>query len=384
MTHSKRWFSPEKVDEKSGNILVPYAKRYYEGSRKIEKGSQLSVIIRNVYANKEYVQEERLKSRNDLEALLDIAGREFEAWFTESNSEFWKSVKAQIKQSKDRRKAAWDSATRDPNKAVNDLLVMSSFQVGAEPSARILHGFFEGQPIKQSVGNFARNLACSFSDFNYDTLTLGCQVYDVDSYDAAKQMAELISDNASQVGGILPVVAPYLNLAGTISLSLVNLIDKADQHDKIIEDGLLLYAEDDSGTLDLLQTGHWVFFSEEQEDGLKINLNLNVLNADDTPFDGCSYVVYSIMKRESPVHEFEIPQRIAQIMSELQGKAEMREMAVDFLKKTVDGYNKYKKLERYYELKHKSRSEEENKALSRLEGDLSILRLLPSKDVSGS
>jgi hypothetical protein len=382
MTRSKYWFSPEKIDENNGSSLVPHAKKIYTGSRKIEKGSPVSVIIRNAYTDKEFVQPERLRNRNDLEALLEIAGREFQAWFSDYNSEFWQSVKNQIKRSKERRKMARDAALRGET-AMNDLLLMSSFQVGTEPSVRILHGYFEAEPIKQSVRSFSSSLTCSFSDFNYDDLTLGSHIYDVDSYDAAKQMAEFVTNNATNIGGVFPVVAPYLNFAGTISLSLVNLIDKADQHDKIIDDHLTLYTEDDSGTLDLLQTGHWVFFNEEQEDGLKVDLNLNVLNADGSPFDGCSYVVYSIMKREVSVPEFEIPQRIAQIMSELQGKGDLREAASDFLKKTVDGYNKYKKLERYYELKHKTpRSPEEDKALKRLEGDASISSLLPKREGS--
>jgi hypothetical protein len=381
MTRSKYWFSPEKIDENNGGILFPHAKRYYENSSKrIEKGSPVSVIIRNVYTNKEFVQEQRLKSRNDLEALLEITGREFRAWFSDYNSEFWQSMKDQIKKSKERRKMARERELHARETAMNDLLIMSSFQVDAEPSAMVLNGFFEGQPIKQAVRSFSTALACSFSDFNYDHLTLGCRLFDVDGYDAAKQMAELVTNNATVIGGIFPVIAPYLNIAGTISLSLVNLIDKADQHDKIVDERLTLYAEDESGTLDLLQTGHWVFFSEEQEDGLKVDLNLNVLNADGSPFDGCSYVVYSIMKREVSVPEFEIPQRIAQIMSELQGKGDLREAASDFLKKTVDGYNKYKKLERYYELKHKTdKGDEEKKALARLEGDTSILSLLPKR-----
>jgi hypothetical protein len=121
---------------------------------------------------------------------------------------------------------------------------------------------------------------------------LGCHLFNVDGYDAAKQLAELVTNNATNIGGIFPVIAPYLNISGTISLSLViNLLDKADQHDKIIDEHLTLYTENDSGTLDLLQTGHWVLFHEEQEDsGLKVDVNLNVVNKDGSPFDKCSYV----------------------------------------------------------------------------------------------
>jgi hypothetical protein len=225
-------------------------------------------------------------------------------------------------------------------------------------------------------------LVCSFADFQDNHITLQTQVYDVDSYDKIK---DLVSDLASMSGNVavtFPVIAPFIAAGGSVASSILELVNQLDRHDKIMESNLRLEIAEESTGSQLLQTGHWVYFERPQaEKALKLDPNLQVRDANTgTVFDGCSYAIFTVRREETQEPNWEIDQKVAKLLSELNGKGNSGKAAIEFLRDTMDGHNKFKKLKRIEELENigaDKRSEEEIDLLSKLKSDESLKPFLP-------
>jgi hypothetical protein len=103
----------------------------------------------------------------------------------------------------------------------------------------------------------------------------------------------------------------------------------------------------------VIQTGHLVCFSEPQEEELKIDFNLQIINRDGkTSFSGCSYAGYSVRDVKDEVPNWEVNQKSATLLSQLNGKGNSDKAFIDLLKiqlKHIPSLKNY----RYQELKGK-------------------------------
>jgi hypothetical protein len=81
-----------------------------------------------------------------------------------------------------------------------------------------------------------------------------------------------------------------------------------------------------------------------------------------------SYAVYSIRAQEAEEPEWEIDQRVAKLLSELEGKGNSGKAAIEFVRDTIEAYSKFKKLQRIQELQDKStRTKEEEDLFEEVE-----------------
>jgi len=64
-----------------------------------------------------------------------------------------------------------------------------------------------------------------------------------------------------------PVIAQYAALALPAVRDVIDVIDSLDQHDKIIDTNLRLEIAQENTGAQILQTGHWIYFNEPQEEG---------------------------------------------------------------------------------------------------------------------
>ena len=293
----KWWFAPEII-EKNVNLLSNATEKI-PGSEKIEKAEDVSVFLRKVYINKPY----------------------------EGKAKFWK-------------------------KDTNDLLITTRFQTGTSPIIQRVHKYAPNRKIGFAE-DFFKTIVCSFQDYTSHHLTLHTQIYDVDNY---KDFKNNLEDFTNLVGetGVFTAITPYIGPLSKIANSFVNLLEKLDTHDAIIDERLKLEIIEENMGSKILQTGHWVCFSEEQEEGNMLTPNLRVVFKDDET--ECSYVVYTVRKMFDEEPEWEISQKLATLLTELQGKGESGKPAVSFLRDTMNGYNKFRKLERIKELEKKKDS----------------------------
>ena len=257
-------------------------------------------------------------------------------------------------------------------KDTNDLFVATTYQIGTEPTITTVHYIQENAELGWH-GDFFSNVALSEDDFNSDHITLRLQVYDLDRYDKYKRVVEKVLKEFN-VGLIFPALLPYMAFGVEISKPILDIVNTIDTHDRIIDERIrLAIAEPETGQK-ILQTGHFVCFRDRidaESEGLCLDKNLRVVYESGEEFDGCSYAVYTITDEVYTDYRWKIDQKVAKLISELNGKGNSGEAAIHFLRKTIEAYTKYRKAERYVELKSKSElTEEERKLLDRLENEI--------------
>ena len=222
----------------------------------------------------------------------------------------------------------------------NDLLIVSNFQTGTAPIVQRIHYLKKGQKINQIIGNFFKTLVCSFSDFKENHITLQTQVYDIDQYDDIEGVVDSASSLAGNISVTFPVVAPYVAMGTSVAKGLTGLLDELDEHHPIIDSNLRLDVAEDSTGYQVLQTGHWICFDEPQEEAdLILKPNMDIYHKEPQgggPFIDGSYAIYSIRKVDYREPFWEIDQKIAKLLSELDGKGNSSRAPVDFLRDTME------------------------------------------------
>jgi hypothetical protein len=323
-------FSTARIAE-TGNVLLPGAtKIHHPESRPIRKASAFSVEMRGAFISKSY------------------------------DTQRWNPQKKP--------------------KDTNDLLIVSSFQTGTRPTVQMVHFLKEKQKINEFVGDFYKTLVCSFSDFKDNHLTLQTQVFDIDDAGDIRDTISNISSLSANILAPFPVLMPYLAIGGTIASSITKVMDRLNKHDRIIDSNLrLIITEEQDVGYQILQTGHWICFNgledeEEKEKTLILDRNMRIFDKDTRkPFDECNYAIYSIREGETKEPNWEIDQKIATLLSQLDKKGNTERAAIEFLRETMEGYNKFQKIRRLQELeKKKDRTAEEEALLNNLKNDESL------------
>jgi hypothetical protein len=194
--------------------------------------------------------------------------------------------------------------------------------------------------------------------------------------DDIKGVVDSASSLAGNISVTFPVVAPYVAMGTTVAKGLTDLLERLDEHDAIIDSNLRLDVADDNTGYQVLQTGHLICFDEPQEEALLLKPNMDIYHKEPQggPFIDGSYAVYSIRKVDYQEPFWEIDQKIAKLLSELDGKGNSSRAPVDFLRDTMEGYTAFRKIQRYYELQIKGngRTPEEEQLFNKLAQDTTI------------
>lgn len=336
------WFSPLEITD-NGNELAPGATRYQPASTAIQKSGMFCIDMRRVFVNIS------MDGKND-------------------RIEHLKNMVTSIIQGKDVRNT-------------NDLLVVSGFQSGMSPIVQRVHYLMKDKPINEMLSDFYKTLVCSFTDFQDNHVTLHVQVYDIDDHEDVKEFVKSASSLAGNVAGTFPVITPYVAMGSAVATGLAGLISSIEEHDKIIDQNLRLTITREKTGYNLLQTGHWVCFEKElpEDEGLVLDPHMAILHKDSKePFVDCSYAIYTIRGEDAAEPDWEIDQKVAKLLSELEGKGNSGRAPVDFLRETMEGYTAFKKLKRVQQLERKggARTPEEDALLARLRADDRIAQFL--------
>ncbi len=325
MTKSNWWFAPEKLSDNLTELL-PNATKIVGGCTQIKKAMQLSVYLNGVFVNKSYNEKRFGKGKSN----------------------------------------------------TNNLMIASSFQTGTSPIVQRIHFYKENQESGKWVGNLFKSLVCTFNDFVDQHITLQCQVYDIKDLDKYREALDTISKMSGSLSVTFPIIAEAA-LAIPTAKGIIDVVDQFEHHIKIMDDNLKLEMAPENTGVQILQTGHWICFSEPQEDGLKVDSNLQVINKDGkTSFIECSYTTYSIIDTIDEEPNWEIDQKSAKLLSQLNGKGSADKAAIDFVKDTVEAYTKFNKLQRLQQLQNKKDLTDPEKALlERLKADKDLESFIP-------
>jgi len=264
----------------------------------------------------------------------------------------------------------------------NDLMVVTTTQFGSEPPVQRLH-FMQHNVDLGWQGDFFNDVVLAIRDFNTESkqLTLRIQVYDMDGI--PKELIQAVNNVSQSVAVAFPQLAPYAAAVSFGVPTLLNIVDNLDNHDKIIDERITLEIDKPERGHQLLQPGYFVCFKVPVEEGLFLSSNLHVLQADKkTLFERCSYAVIEVEQDFHAQREWEIDQKVAKLIAELNGKGQSGKAALEFLRETFDAYDKFRKLERAKELKNrklrtdKPLSEAEEKLLNDLTNDKTLAPFL--------
>jgi len=273
-------------------------------------------------------------------------------------------------------------------KDTNDLIIVSKYQFGAEPMVERLHFFSKKVPIGW-YGNFFDDIVFSTDDLKATSVKLQVQVYDVDDsmYEGGKESLSSLVDSVGAAYPILSVfaltkkaVAPAAFAVLQGANSIINLIDGFNEHDRLVDQSLILQSAEPGTAHSLLQPGYFVCFSCNVDEELNLDSELRVVKNDGiSEFQDCNYAVLEVSRTYELKREQQLDQKAAKLMSELSGKGNSGKAALEFLRETINGYDIYRTMQKTQMLMSKEKelaalkkdlSAEEKQLLNRLKNKL--------------
>ena len=246
--------------------------------------------------------------------------------------------------------------------AHNDLIITTKHLIGSKPSVDKLHFLQRDYPPQKWAGPFFHPVVWTTKDFRGETdsdITIQVRVYDEDGLTPEQQSA--ISDGlkgaTTALSFAFPAFAPFAGLASGLGTSLVNLIDRLDEHDQIVDVTFNLRANRPPlGGWEIMQPGFFVCFDKDVNgDELALNSTRRIVFADSgKDFVDSSYVVLRVERGNRLNPDMMIEEDAATLLSELdQGKGMHGSHALKFVEETFTTYTTYKKLKRAKQLRDK-------------------------------
>jgi len=229
----------------------------------------------------------------------------------------------------------------------NDLMIVAKFQIGDEPPVERLV-FMRKDTALGWHDDFFNDVVYSTRDFTGERLTLRLQVYDIDNLDGG--LVQSVESFAERAGGLFPQLAPYAGAVDFAVGPLVDLVDSIDDHDRVLDERVTLeIAEPETGHK-LLQPGYFVHSKGSIDTSYTLGPNLRLRDSNGDEYRKHSYAVLELVRDELADRQYEIDQKAAKLVSELQGKGQSQQVALTYLQETLDAYSKFRKLQRAREL----------------------------------
>jgi len=255
----------------------------------------------------------------------------------------------------------------------NDIIIVTSYRFNTEPPVIRLHYMKKGVELGRIVPAF-QDVVFSLDGLKeeYKILTLKIQTYDVDGMD--DDTVNAISNLAEDVAKAASVFFPQISLiAAGIAFAippLLKLINNLNEHDKVIDDSFQFEIGEPGERNELLQPGYFVCFKRPQPEGLTLDSSLKVIKQDSSEFRDCSYAVFEVCRSYlPPTSTWLIDQKMAKIISELDGKGQSGKDSIVFLRETLQAYTKWQNLNRAKHISAKTEGERTN-------GERNLLKIL--------
>jgi hypothetical protein len=261
----------------------------------------------------------------------------------------------------------------------NDLMIVVKFQFDNQPPVdRLVYLEHDVEP--DWYDDFFDDVILSTNDFAYNELNIHLQVYDVDNI--SSDLVNSVTKFADEATSVItyPLLSQFAEYVDFAAEPLVKLVNYVNEHDRIIDNKLTLEInEDPNEGHDLLQPGYLVCFEREtsidpDENPYSLNQDTKVTTPDGSTLEESSYAVLEVEREDVQTDSEQIDQKAAKLISELDGKGQSDSAAVNYLRQTLEGYNKYQKVQRAADLMAKdSLSESEKELLDRLKKDVDDL-----------
>jgi len=245
----------------------------------------------------------------------------------------------------------------------NDLMITSSFQFAEKPPVPKLH-FLKNNCEDLEIDTFiSENILCK-TDFKEQNLRLHIQVSDIDRI--PRKFISTVETATKSIGLVFPHLAPHAVLADGVAKGIEKVIDETIKHDRILEGKLILRKSKEGRRRDLLQTGYYVCIQGDQNNEERLYLDKECVvrySKTDEVYKANAYVILELKRGSEEDYAMEINQMAATLISELNGNGFGNESPIHFLTDTLKGYDNFKKIKRYHELKGSSKLNKSEKLL---------------------
>lgn len=263
----------------------------------------------------------------------------------------------------------------------NDLLIMTKSQFKGEPAVQRLH-FMQKNVDDKWNGYFFNDIILSIRDFTAKKtrLDLTIQVYEINTVD--KEMINTLLGLSQNIAVAFPILLPYVALGKKSLQTLIDNLEKFNLHTKIIHESIMLEVRDEGIGHNLLQPGYFVCFQNELSSSARLSLahNQRVMKQEtreegvkkgegeegngeekgdeakvakeeecgekEVLFEDCSYAVFEIERQFHGDRAWEVNQKLAKLMSEVDRSKKNQTTSIEFLRDTLDCYDKFRKLNR--------------------------------------
>ena len=276
----------------------------------------------------------------------------------------------------------------------NDLMILSTYQFGKEPAVQKMHFMQDDVPLGWQ-GEFFNDIILALQDFK-DTnkrLALRVQVYDLDV--TLRNMGESLKsliDGSDSIKGLaegaiaaFPGLTPFAAFTEPLIKTIGNLAEHVEDHDRILDERIIMESASADTGHTLLQQGYYVCFNQPvtMEQAKYLREDMTILDAKKEEFKDFSYAIVELDKKFEEGVDLEIDQKAAKLASELAGKGQSGKAALDFLRDTLSTYKDFKDLQREDELtkkeKAKTISQSEIKLLKKLRDNERIKPYIPDR-----
>lgn len=268
----------------------------------------------------------------------------------------------------------------------NDLLIMTKSQFKGEPAVQRLH-FMKKNVEDDWTGYFFNDIILSIRDFTAKKtrLDLTIQVYEINTFD--KEMINTLLGLSQNIAIAFPILLPYVAIGKKSMETLITNLENFNLHTKIIDESIMLEIYDEGIGHNLLQPGYFVCFQKDLDSSTQLSLahNQRVMiratrkeeeekveeqqkenqegdegkeskreverdqeekQENEVLFKECSYAVFEIERQFHGDRAWEVNQKLAKLMSEVDRSKKNQTASIEFLRDTLDCYDKFRKLNR--------------------------------------
>jgi len=239
----------------------------------------------------------------------------------------------------------------------NDILIASKSAIGSDPQVERVHFYGKDIPPGEMITDlFANNVLIVDEYSGRERLWLEINIVEVDT-DDGERLATItaLQSLVERTGAAFPVLAPYAYPFSRVISAVNKIFSKLERDQDVIRVPFSLYPSTQlTRGRAPLQAGVYVIFPEPQYgNALKMDDSGLLWTTEDRQAD-VTYATFAVVPGQSLSSESLCSQKLATLLTQIRADNNNSDRSTfDFLQDTLQGYQNFRMLERYQELREK-------------------------------
>jgi hypothetical protein len=282
------------------------------------------------------------------------------------------------------RQGVWPHLTHLLQSGDTNILVLSTTDIGAQPQVQRVHYFGPSQQFEHAFTQFISDVIYLTSDFHPLT-GIDITLHVVECNPSKEERAALLqafNGLAASAGAVFPILLQYSSLAGSLGAAANKLLDALIPSEQTrISQIIKLQPVGEPAQIDL-QVGRYVLLDRNIDlSNFSIGPDGRLLRGNQEVPD-IPYAVFRVERANRPAPDFVVSQDVATLLTQLtQSQADPFKSSLEFVSDTMQGYKKFKDLQRYKDLAQQkaagSLTPAEQQVMDRIQSDPTLKPFLP-------